>query len=67
MSNLIAIYYLMENKLLKDYDRWWSVKEISKEINLSIDRTRKHLSLLTLSGDIETKVEGWKNVYRFRR
>lgn len=47
-------------------DKWFSVREVASVIKLSVDRSRKHLSLLVMGGDLETKIEGWFNVYRFK-
>lgn len=66
MSNTLAVYFLLECRYLKDSSKWLSVREVSSVIHLSVDRTRKHLSLLVLSGDLETKIDGWHNVYRFK-
>ena len=67
MSNTVAIYYFLKSEFQKDSDRWFKLREVSSVIGLSLDRTRKHLNLLRLGGDVETKVDGWCNVYRFRR
>ena len=67
MSSTIAIYYFLKHEKYLDVDKWFTVKEVSKVISLSVDRTRRHLSLLVYSGDLETKVDGWCNVYRFKK
>ena len=67
MSNQLAILYLLKFTKASDSDKWLSVKDVAKEINLSIDRTRKHLSLLVYADELETRVDGWKNVYRCKR
>ena len=66
MSNTLAIYFFLKSEFQKDPERWFKVREVASTINLSIDRTRKHLSLLTMGNDAETKVEGWCNVYRYK-
>jgi hypothetical protein len=66
LSNTLAIYYFLKCEFQKDPERWFTVREVASAINLSVDRTRKHLSLLRLGDDAEMKVEGWFNVYRFK-
>jgi len=66
LSNRLAIYWFLRCQFDRDGNRWFSVKELSGVIGLSIDRTRKHLSLLAINQDIETKIDGWKNVYRYK-
>lgn len=66
MSNSLAIFYFLKSEFHKDPDRWFSVREVASVIDLSIDRTRKHLSLLVMGGDAQTKIDGWSNVYKYR-
>jgi predicted ArsR family transcriptional regulator len=66
VSYLLAIYYFLEKEYIKDANKWFTAREISKEIGISIFRTRQHLSSLRMSKDVEQKVEGWCNVYKFR-
>jgi len=66
MSFLLTIYYFLEKEFIRDSDKWFTAKEISYEVGLSIDQTRRHLCSLRISGDVETKVEGWYDVYRFK-
>ena len=66
MSNTLAIYYFLKSEYQKDPDRWFKVREVASAINLSVDRTRKHLSLLRLGSDAEMKIDGWCNVYKFK-
>lgn len=49
-----------------DSDKWFRIREVASAVSLSVDRTRKHLSVLALKGEVETRVEGWCNVYRAR-
>ena len=63
MSNQKAIFWFLKCHR----DDWFSVRDVSKCMDLSIDRTRKHLTLLVLEDKIDTKVDGWRNIYRFRR
>jgi len=51
---------------MKDCDKWFTVRDVAKVIDRSVDRTRCHLSLLVFSGDIRTRLDGWKNVYKFK-
>ena len=67
MSNQLAIYFFLKCEYIKDPDRWFNVREVASIIKLSINRTRRHLSLLCLANDAKTKIEGWRNVYRFNR
>ena len=67
MSNNLAIYFFLKCEFQKDPERWFKVREVASVIGLSIDRTRKHLTLLCLASDAETKIDGWSNIYRFRR
>jgi len=67
MSYKKTIKLFMELQDKKQPDKWFSIKEVSSEVELSIDRTRKHLTLLVLSDILDTKVDGWHNVYKFRR
>ena len=67
MGNSIAIYYFLKCEFYKNPEKWFKVREVASIINLSINRTRRHLSLLCLSGELETKVSGWCNIYRFKR
>ncbi len=67
MSFKETIKLFMELQDKTQPDKWFSIKEVSSEVKLSIDRTRKHLTVLVLSGILETKVDGWHNVYKFRR
>ena len=66
MSNKLAIYYFMKCEYQKDPENFLSAKDISREFELSLDRTRRHLSLLVFDGKLETHVDGWCNVYRVR-
>jgi len=66
MSNRLAIFYFLKSEFLKDSDVWFSVKDVSCALNLSIDRTRKHLSVLSIKGDVVTRIDGWRNIYRFK-
>jgi hypothetical protein len=67
VGNGLAIYYFLKCEFQKDPERWFNVREVASIIDLSINRTRSHLSLLCLSNELETKVSGWCNVYRFKR
>jgi len=67
VSNQLAIYFFLKCEFQRDPDKWFNVREVASIIKLSINRTRRHLSLLCLANDAETKVEGWCNVYRFNR
>jgi len=67
VSNKLAIYFFLKCEYTKDPDRWFNVREVASIIKLSINRTRRHLSLLCFANDAETRVEGWCNVYRFNR
>ena len=67
MSNQLAIYFFLKCEFQRNPEAWFKLREVASKINLSLDRTRKHLSLLCLAGDAETKIDGWCNVYRFRR
>jgi hypothetical protein len=66
MSNRLAIFYFLKSEFLKDKDVWFSVRDVSCALNLSIDRTRKHLSVLSIRGDVVTRIDGWRNIYRFK-
>ena len=66
MSNRLTIFYFLKCEFMKDEDSWFTVKDVAKAVNLSIDRTRKHLSLLAINKKIVTKIDGWKNIYRFK-
>ena len=65
-SDLAALYWL-KCEFFKNDDRWFSVAEVSSAIRLSRERTRRHLSVLALKRLVDTKVEGWSNVYRYRK
>jgi len=67
LSNYLTFYWFLKYQHTIDPEKWFSVKDISKEFGVSIDRTRKHLSLLSMNGDAQTKVDGWCNVYKYRR
>lgn len=67
MSYARTILLFMELAEIKQPAKWYCIKEVSSEINLSIDRTRKHLTKLVLAGLLDTKINKWHNVYRFRR
>ena len=67
MSNSLAIYFFLKCEFQRDPDKWFNVREVSSIIKLSVNRTRRHLSILCLANNAETKVEGWCNVYRFNR
>lgn len=60
------ILSFLHKKNRMDCDAWFSIREVASEVELSVDRTRKHLSLLVIEGLVETKVSGWKNVYKLR-
>jgi predicted ArsR family transcriptional regulator len=64
-NSSMAIKYFLKSEFLKDKSRWFSVREVSKHLGLSIDRTRRHLSWLVLKGKLKTRVDGWHNVYCF--
>lgn len=64
MSSLIDIYQFLKTEKEKDPLNWFTVREVSKIFCLSVDRTRKHLSLLVLSDDAERRLEGWFYQYR---
>jgi len=66
MGNRIAIYYFLKAEFKSSPSKWFSVKDVSKVVNLSIQRTRRHLSELAISQEIETKIDGWSNIYRFK-
>ena len=66
MGNKLAIYYFLKCEFVRDPDAWFSVKDVSAVVDLSIQRTRRHLSELSICGDIETKIDGWSNIYRFK-
>jgi predicted ArsR family transcriptional regulator len=63
VSNRSAIYWFLRCHK----EEWFTVREVAGEIGLSIDRTRKHLTLLVFDDKVDTKVDGWHNIYRFRR
>lgn len=65
--NKKAIYYFLKSEFQKDSDKWFNVREVASIIELSINRTRRYLSLLCLANDAETKTHKWGNVYRFKR
>jgi len=64
MSSLLAIYYYLKVQRLTDENGWYSVKDVSKVVSLSVDRTRRLLSVLVLGSEIETKIVAWHNEYR---
>jgi hypothetical protein len=66
VSNALAIFYFLKCRFQENPNKWYSVRDVASTINLSIDRSRKHLTFLVLQGEIETRVDGWKNVYRCR-
>lgn len=66
MSTTLAVYFFLKCEFQKDPNRWFKVGEVASAINKSVDRTRKHLSLLRMGDDAETKIEGWCNVYRYK-
>jgi predicted ArsR family transcriptional regulator len=66
VSKLLAIYYFLEKEHIQDSEKWFTARDLSKAVELSIDQTRRHLCSLRISGDVETKISGWFNVYRFR-
>lgn len=66
MSYTLAIYYFLQAEFRRDSTKWFGVREVANKIDLSIERTRKHLNLLRLGGEVETKISGWSNVYRFK-
>lgn len=66
MSNLLAIYYFLEKEYIIDPEKWFTAKDVSKEIGISIFRTRVHLCSLQRADDVERKIEGWFFVYRFK-
>lgn len=66
MSYTLAVYFYLKSESVTNPDKWFSVREVASVIKLSVDRSRKHLSLLVMGGDLETKIEGWFNVYRFK-
>lgn len=66
MSYQLAIKYFLKSEFLKDKDRWFTIREVSACLGLSEDRARRNLSLLALRGLVFTRVDGWRNVYRFK-
>ena len=66
MSTKLAVYFFLKSEYMKDCDKWFTVRDVAKVIDRSVDRTRCHLSLLVFSGDIRTRLDGWKNVYKFK-
>jgi len=67
MSYRLAILLFFKNSYLKDADRWFSVKDVSKVMSLSINRARSHLTFLVLERELETKVDGWSNIYKLKK
>jgi len=63
---MLAIYFYLKCEFQKDPEKWFKVRDVASVIDLSIDRTRKHLSLLRLGNTVESKIEGWCYVYRFK-
>lgn len=62
-----AFVYFLEAQALKNPDKWWSIRELSCEMELSYDRTRKILTGLVLGEvGVRTKIEGLCNVYKFK-
>lgn len=61
-----AIYYFLEAKYKDNENDWFNVREIAQEIDLSIHRTRRHLTILVLKNKLETKINKFWNVYRFK-
>jgi len=61
----LAIKYFLKSEFLNDRDRWFTTREVSTKLGLSINRTRRYLSLLSLNGKLKTRVDGWSNVYSF--
>jgi len=62
----LAIYFWLNLRYLEDDAKWFTIRDVAKAVDLSIDRTRRVLSLLALKGEIKTRIDGFKNVYRFR-
>jgi len=67
MGNDLSILYWLNVEYLKDDEKWFSIKDIASAVRLSRDRTGKHLRNLTFKRFVDTRVDGWCNVYRFRR
>ena len=61
----LAIKYFLKSEFLKDRERWFTTREISGKLGLSVQRTRRYLSLLSLNGNVKTRVDCWSNVYCF--
>ena len=61
-----AILYYLKHECKINSSRWFSVREIAKEIDLSVDRTRRHLTILVLKNELETKINKFWNVYKCR-
>lgn len=67
LGNDLAILFWLKLEYLKDEERWFCITDISRAILLSRDRTGRHLRHLTFKMLVDTKIDKWSNVYRFRR
>jgi len=67
LGNDLAILFWLKLEYLKDDESWFTVTQISNAIRLSRDRTARHLRHLTFKMLVDTKIDKWSNVYRFRR
>jgi predicted ArsR family transcriptional regulator len=66
-ANERAIYYFIKLENRINPDKWFNVREIAKQIDLSIHRTRRHLTCLVLKDKLETKINNVWNVYKVRK
>ena len=62
-----AIYFYLKSEYAADEDRWFSVKRVASVVDLSINRTGCYLRLLVLSNCLDTKIDRFSNVYRYKR
>jgi len=60
-----AIFFYLRSEFRVSPDRWFSVREVAGVVDLSINRTRRYLTLLVLSGCLDTKIVGFHNEYRY--
>ena len=67
MGNDLAILYWLKCEYFKDAERWFSIDDIKTAIRLSRDRTGRHLRHLTFKMLVDTKIDGFSNLYRYRR
>ena len=67
MGSEKAAYYFLKSEYLRNSESWVSAKDVSSAIDLSIDRTRRVLTGLVLGGLVVTKIDGWRNYYKYKR